>query len=366
MLKIASRIMLAGTVSATAMAAQAEVIVGVVGPMTGQYASFFEQLTNGAKVAVERINADGGVNGEQLVLQIEDDACDPKQAVAVANKLAAAGAQAVFGHFCSAASIPASDIYDESGIVMINPAATSPMLTERGVPTVFRTAGRDDKQALVIADEIVRRKLGERIAIVHDKSTHGLGIAEGVKAALNERGIQEISFDSLTAGEKDFSTLVTTLKAQDPDVVYFGGYFAEAGLLVRQAREAGMTATFIGDDGVASSEFPSIAGKAADGFLMTFPPDPRQNPASAETVAAFREKGIEPEGYTLYTYAAVEVFDQAAEAAGATSGQAMVDALRDGSFDTVMGTLDFDEKGDSSTEPFILYKWEGATYTPLP
>lgn len=349
----------------TASLAQADIVLGVVGPVTGQYASFQEQITQGAKAAVAAINAAGGVNGEQITLQIEDDACDPKQAVAVANKLAAEELAAIIGHFCSSSSIPASEVYAEAGIPMISPASTNPILTDRGLPTVFRTSGRDDQQATVAAEAIVKRKLGVRIAIVHDKSTYGKGLADGVKDGLNKAGITEVAYDTLTQGDKDFSTLISKLKAVDADLVYFGGYFAEGGLLVRQAHEQGLQATFMGGDGIASTEFASIAGPAADGFLMTFYPDPRNDPEVAGIVKTFRDSGYEPEGYTLYTYAALQAYSQAVAAAKSTAGLKVSEALHAGTFETVLGRMKFDAKGDPSTEPFIVYSWKDGKYVPL-
>ncbi|MGO4560074.1 ABC transporter substrate-binding protein [Mesorhizobium sp. 2RAF21] len=344
--------------------ANADVVLGVVGPVTGQYASFFDQITHGAKAATEAINAKGGLNGEKIVLQIEDDACDPKQAVAVANKLASQPVAAVIGHFCSSSSIPASDVYAESGIPMISAASTNPLLTDRGLTTVFRTSGRDDQQAGVAAAAIVDKKLGTKVAIVHDKSTYGQGLAEGVKKGLNEKGVTEVVFDTVTQGDKDFSTLISKLKQANVDLVFFGGYFAEGGLLVRQAREQGLQATFMGGDGIAASEFASIAGPAADGFLMTFYPDPRNNPGVEAIVKGFRDNGYEPEGYTLYTYAALQVYSEAVKAAGSADGAKVAESLHSGTFDTVLGKVKFDQKGDPNTEPFILYTWKDGKYAP--
>jgi len=349
----------------SANAAWADITLGVVGPVTGQYASYFQQITKGAEAAAAAINADGGINGEKIVLKVEDDACDPKQAVAVANKLAGENVAAVIGHFCSSSSIPASDVYAEAAIPMISPASTNPLMTDRGLTSVFRTSGRDDQQATVAAAEIVKRKLGTKIAIVHDKSTYGKGIADGVKADLNKAGVNEVVYDSITQGDKDFSTIVSKLKAANVDFIYFGGYFAEAGLLLRQAREQGLSATFMGGDGLATNEFASIAGPAADGTLMTFPPDPRDYPDAAAIVDTFRKANYEPEGYTLYTYAAIQAYAQAAKAANSTEGSKVSEALHAGKFSTVLGPIAFDTKGDSSTKPFVLYEWKGGKYASL-
>ncbi|NBB13155.1 branched-chain amino acid ABC transporter substrate-binding protein [Pseudomonas sp. SLFW] len=349
----------------TSLVQAKDVVLGVAGPATGQYASFFDQITHGAKSAAEAINAAGGINGDTLVLDIQDDACDPKQAVAVANKLAAKKVAGVIGHFCSSSAIPASDVYADSGIPMIASAASNPTLTERGLQNVFRTTGRDDKSAVIAYQAILANKDFKRVAIIHDKSTYGQGLADNVKKGLNAGGLQEVVFDTLTQGEKDFSTLISKLKQANVDLVFFGGYFAEGGLLVRQAREQGLKATFMGGDGIASTEFATIAGPAANGFLMTFYPDPRDNPKAAGIVKQFRDGGYEPEGYTLYTYAAIQAFAAAANNVKSEDGPKVATALHNGTFDTVLGDVKFDKKGDPSTEPFIIYVWEDGKYKPL-
>lgn len=354
----------AAMIALTTGVAKADIVLGLVGPISGQYASFYEQMKRGAEAAVEEINATGGINGEKIVLQPEDDACDPKQAVAVANKLSAQGVAGVIGHLCSSSSIPASEVYAESAIPMISAASTGPLLTDRGLSNVFRTCGRDDQQVMIAGKSIIDRKLGSKIGIVHDKSTIGVGLAEGLQKYLNEHGIKEVVFDSVTQGDKDFSTIISKLKQANVDLVYYAGYFAEAGLFVRQAREQSLTATFMGADGIASTEFAGIAGPAADGFLMTFYPDPRNNPTAAAIVKALRDSGYEPEGYTLYTYAAIQAYAQAAQAAKSKEGAKVSEALHSGTFDTVLGKIAFDAKGDPNTEPFILYTWKDGKYAP--
>ena len=344
-------------------AAHADVTIALAGPASGQYASFFEQMRHGAEGAVAAINAAGGINGQKLVLDLEDDACDPKQAVAVANKIVSQGIPGIIGHFCSSSSIPASEVYSEAGIPMISPGSTNPTFTDRGLPDIFRTCGRDDQQSSIAAGAIIDRKLGTRIAVVDDKSTYGKGLADGVRAALAAKGVKEILDDNVTQGDKDFSALISRLKEEKVDFVFYGGYFAEIGLLVRQAREQGLTATFMGGDGIASSELASIAGKASDGILMTFYPDPRNNPQAASVVKAFRDQHYEPEGYTLYTYAALTAYADAAKRAGSTDGAKVSDELHKGSYNTVLGAIAFDKKGDPNSVPFDVYIWKDGKYT---
>lgn len=345
--------------------AQADVTLGLAGPVSGQYASFMEQMKRGAELAVADLNAAGGINGQKVVLTVADDACDPKQAVAVANRFVSSKVDAVIGHFCSSSTIPASSIYDEAGILMVTPASTNPQITERGLTTIFRVTGRDDQAAGVAAKEIVNRKLGQKVAVVHDKSTYGQGIAEGVRQELEKKGIKVVLFDAITQGERDFSSLVAKLKGQGVEVVFFGGYHTEAGLLARQAREQGLNAKFVAGDGLATTEFATIAGAAGDGFMFTFYPDPRKNPGSAAVVERFRKMGWEPEGFTLYTYAAVNVVADAAKSAKTTDGRKLAQALRSEEYKTVLGNIRFDRKGDPNSEPFVLYVWKDGAYTQM-
>ncbi len=342
--------------------ASAEVPIATVGPMTGQYAKFGEQMKRGAEMAVADINAAGGTLGEPLALEVGDDACDPKQAVAVANQLVNKGVVFVAGHFCSGSSIPASDVYAEEGVLMISPASTNPKLTDRGLPNVFRVAGRDDQQGQVAADFVVDNKIGERIAILHDKTAYGKGLADEFRKRLNERGVKEVLYEAITAGEKDFSALITKLKDLNVDLIYLGGYHTEAGLIIRQAREQGLQARLMSGDALVTDEFWQITGAAGEGTLMTFSPDPRKNPAAKEVVQRFLDQGYDPEGYTLYTYAAIQIFDQAAEKAGSTALDKLLPVLHSTEFDTVIGKIKFDQKGDVLGSNYVVYIWTDGKY----
>ena len=345
-----------------AFAASAEIVIGAAGPMTGQYAAFGEQMRRGAEMAVADINAAGGVLGQTLQLEIGDDACDPKQAVAVANQFAGKGVVFVAGHFCSGSSIPASDVYEEENIVQISPASTNPKLTEAGKFNVFRTCGRDDQQGYV-AGNFMAEHFGEmNIAIIHDKTAYGKGLADETRGVLNEKGKSEALYEAYTAGEKDYSALVSKLKQNAIDILYVGGYHTEAGLIVRQMREQGMETRLVSGDALVTDEYWSITGEAGKGTLMTFSPDPRKNPTATDVVARFRQGGYEPEGYTLYTYGAIQAWAMAAEAAGTTDTAKVVDALKSGQFDTVLGNIGFDEKGDVSAPGYVFYEWKDGGY----
>jgi len=357
-------ILTAALSTAFAGAAMAEdITIATIGPMTGQYASFGAQMKAGAEQAVADINAAGGVNGKTLKLLVEDDACDPKQAVSAAGKLAAAGVALVAGHFCSGSSIPASSVYAEEGIVQISPASTNPKLTdERPGPNVYRVCGRDDQQGQVAGAYIAKNYAGKKIAVLHDKTAYGKGLADETKKYMNEGGLKETMYEAYTAGEKDYSALVSKMKQEGIDVVYIGGYHTEAGLIIRQMRDQGMDAQLISGDALVTQEYWSVTGDAGEGTLMTFSPDPRKNPAASDLVKAFREKGIEPEGYVLYTYAAIQAWKQAAESAESIDPGKVINALNSGEFDTVLGQFQFDDKGDPNLPPYKFYEWSKGNY----
>ena len=244
---------------------------------------------------------------------------DPKQGVSVANKFVGEGVKFVIGHFNSGVTIPASEVYQENGIYMITPAATNPKVTERNMWNVFRTCGRDDQQGEVAGKYIADKYKGKKIAVVHDKTTYGQGLADETRKAMAKGGMKEVLYEGINLGEKDLSALVSKIKAAGADLVYWGGLHTEGGLLVRQLRDQGVKAPVMGGDGIASDEFAAIGGPGVEGTLMTFGPDPRKNPAAAEVVKAFSAKNINPEAYTLYAYAAMQVI--AAAAADAKSAR---------------------------------------------
>lgn len=359
------KVLLAGAALGLLMSgpAWAEIRIATAGPMTGQYASFGAQMKAGAELAVEHINAAGGVNGEQLVLEIGDDACDPRQAVNVANQMAGLGVVFMAGHFCSGSSIPASQVYAEEGILMISPASTNPTFTDdRPGPGVFRMCGRDDQQGDVAGQFLVDNFGDKKVAFIHDKTAYGQGLADATQAAYQAAGGTPALYEAYTAGEKDYSALVSKLKAEGIGVLYVGGYHTEAGLIMRQMREQGMDTVLISGDALVTDEYWAITGDAGEGTLMTFSPDPRKNPDAAPLVEQFRAKGVEPEGYVLYTYGAIQAWAEAVTAAGSTDFDAVVEALNTGTFKTVLGDSGFDENGDVTLPGYVFYEWKDGTY----
>lgn len=357
---------LAAATMLTALPAFADTVVGLVAPLTGPNAVFGEQMRRGAEMAVADINAKGGLLGQKLVLINLDDASNPSQGVAIANKLATQHGVAAFGNFNSAVSIPSSKVFADEGIVMISPASTNPQLTEQGFTTVFRTCGRDDQQGDVASAWLLKNHKDGKVAVIHDQTTYGRGLAEATRKALNKGGKKETMFDAVNVGDRDMSALVTKMKDAGINVVYFGGLHTEAGLLIRQMADAGLKAVFMSGDGTVNQEFWNIAGASAEGALVTFGNEYRDKPEAADVVKRFRTAGFEPEAYTLYTYAAVQVWAGAAIKAKTVDADKVSASIRDGAYTTVIGPLSFDAKGDRKVTDYVVYRWSAGKYTPIP
>jgi branched-chain amino acid transport system substrate-binding protein len=265
----------------------------------------------------------------------------------------------VVGAFNSGVTMPSSEAFQENGILQITPASTNPQVTERGMWNIFRTCGRDDQQGSVAAAYILKHFKGKKIAIVHDKTTYGKGLADETKKAMNKGGLKEVLYEGVNTGEKDFSALVTKIKQTGADLVYWGGLHTEGGAIVRQMRDQGVKAPLMGADGITSDEFAAIGGPGVEGTLMTYGPDPRKNPQAKAVVEKFRAKKFEPEAYTLYSYASVQVIAQAAEAAKSLDPKKVAEKIHSGmKFKTVLGDLSYDKKGDITKLDYVMYIWK--------
>jgi branched-chain amino acid transport system substrate-binding protein len=343
-----------------------DLVVATAGPMTGGDAVFGEQMKKGAEMAIKHLNAAGGVLGKQLKLEIGDDACEPKQAVPVATSFVQKKVIFVAGHYCSGVSIPASAVYVENNILQITPASTNPRLTDeakaKGWKTVLRTCGRDDIQGVVAGKFLAEKYKGKKVAILHDKSPYGQGVADETKKNYNKAGEKEALYDSFQKGDKDFTALISKMKAANVDAIYYGGYHTEAGLMVRQAREQGFRAVFVSGDALVDNEYWKITGSAGQGTVMTFAPDPRKAPTAKDIVAKFKTQGYDPEGYTLYTYAAIQVWAAAAEKTKSLDVKRLSPAIRGQKFATVIGDLQYDNKGDVSNSVYVWYIWDNGEY----
>ncbi|TKI07151.1 branched-chain amino acid ABC transporter substrate-binding protein [Martelella alba] len=360
--------LLAGCVAlAMSHAAWAQDIkVAIVGAMSGPVAQYGDMEFTGARQAIADINAKGGVKGNKLVGVEYDDACDPKQAVAVANKVINDGIRYVIGHLCSSSTQPASDIYEDEGVIMITPAATNADLTTRGYKMILRTTGLDSDQGPTAAKYILNDIKPKRIAVVHDKQQYGEGLARAVQDSLKKNGGNVVLFEGITAGDKDFSTLVARLKKDNVDFVYFGGYYPEMGQILRQSRQAGLDIQFMGPEGVGNASLSNIAGAASEGMLVTLPKRYDQVPANQPIVNEFKASKKDYTGpFVWTTYAALQALTTGMQQAG-MEPEDIAKYLKAHTVNTVMGPLSWDEKGDLKGFEFGVFKWHAdGTSTPV-
>jgi branched-chain amino acid transport system substrate-binding protein len=334
--------------------------------MTGKMSWFGEQHQRAVEMAVSEINAAGGLLDQSLEIIIADDYCDADQAVAAANKLIAHGVDVVIGHNCSGAAIPASKVYADAGFLMITGTATNPVITDQGFDQTFRMVARDTLQGKMAAAYLAEQRADRKIAILHDGEGYGQGLAEATKAELNRHGVTETIYEQITPGQADYSGTLAKLEAAGIDVLFYGGYQPEAALLIRQARDRDYDLELVGSDALVTEYFWHVAGPAAVGVRFVSMADPRTNTAAASVVEKFRDDGYEPEGFTLYSYAAVEVWAQAVEQAGTFAPDAVAEVLHSDEFDTVLGTVGFDDNGDVyGYEPFTWYVWQEGNYAPV-
>jgi branched-chain amino acid transport system substrate-binding protein len=344
-----------------------DLTIAVVGPMTGPVATIGEQQRRGGETAAALINEAGGINGRKVKIVVEDDACDPKQAVTVANRMVANRVKFVAGHACSGSSIPAADVYAENNILMMSPASSNPVLTEKGNPTIMRLYGRDDAQGAFIGPWIAKRYAGKKIAVLHDKSAYGRGLATVVQESMKKAGATEVLFDGLNAGEKDYSAVVSKLKSLGAEVVYFGGYHTEAGLIRRQGADQGYNPVLIMGDSIATAEFWAVSGPAGEGTIFTFPTDPRRSPTAVKALEQFKAQKYEPEGFTLFSYAVVQTIAAGVERAGSDDPAKVAKALKEGGpISTVLGPIQFDAKGDIKDPSYDINLWHEGKYAPIP
>lgn len=340
--------------------------IAIAGPQSGSVSQYGDMQFNGTHAAIDLINQAGGVSGRPLQAVEYDDACEPKQAVAVANKIVNDGIRFVVGHLCSSSTQPASDVYEDEEILAIT-CSTNPTITERGHQFIFRTIGLDSAQGPTAANYIVNEIKPKRVAVIHDKQQYGEGIARSVKTSLEEANVDVVLFEGITAGDKDYSAVIAKLKRSNVDFVYFGGYHPELGLILRQSHEANFKPQFMGPEAVGNKEISAIAGAAAEGLIVTLPSRYDLDPRNEPIVAAMKAKNQDPTGPFVWTsVAAVQAMVHAMEKAGADNPVAVADILRSDTIDTAMGALSWNDKGDLRSFEFGLFKWhQDGTSTPL-
>ena len=332
--------------------------IGIAGPKTGPVTQYGDMQFIGAKQAIKDINAKGGIDGKMLEAKEYDDACDPKQAVAVANKVVNDGVKFVVGHLCSSSTQPAADIYEDEGVIMITPAATSPEVTSRGYKYVFRTIGLDSAQGPAAGNYIADYVKPKVVAVIHDKQQYGEGIASAVKKTLEDKGVKVAVFEGINAGDKDFAAIIAKLKQANVDFVYYGGYHPELGLILRQAKEKGVNAKFMGPEGVGNDSISQIAQNASEGLLVTLPKSFDADPANKAITDAIKADKKDPSGpFVFPSYSAVEVIAGGIKAAKSEDPAKVAEAIHAGTFKTPTGDISYDAKGDLKDFKFVVYEW---------
>ncbi|CAB3639875.1 MULTISPECIES: branched-chain amino acid ABC transporter substrate-binding protein [Achromobacter] len=345
---------------AFASGAQAQTIkIGVVGPTTGAVTQYGDMVREGVDTAVERINAAGGINGKKLETVVIDDGCEPKQGPVAANRVVNSKIGFVVGHVCSGATIAAADVYNNEGVVMVTPSATSPALTDgKNYEFIFRTIGRDDQQGPAAAKFILDKIKPKKVAVLHDKQSYGQGIATAVKNDLEKGGVAVAVFEGINAGDSDYSAVITKLKSQGVDFVYYGGYHPEMGLLLRQAAEQGVKAKWMGPEGTGNPDINAIAGDAVEGMLLTLPADFTQNAANADIVKAFEAKKRNASGaFQMTAYTATQVIADGIKGAGSDDPTKVAKYLHANSFDTPIGKVSWNKQGDLTNFQFDVFTW---------
>ena len=344
--------------------AWADITVGVAVPRSGPYVAIGEQVLRGVQAAANDANIKGGLAGETILLDVQDDACDSNQATAVANHYVQSKVRLVVGHVCSNASLTASEIYAANGIVMITAASVAAKLTDRGLPTIFRVCGRDDDQAKLSAALLAERFRDRKIGILYDTAPSSRALAAATKDNLNRIGVNETLFSAFQPSDADDAALADRLKGAGIDIVYYGGDAQEMGRLVRIAAERGYRPQWFGTSAIATPDFARIAGGSSNGVLMTFYLDPSRKPEAQSVVAAFKAKGIEADGSMIYGYAALQALVEAGNVVKNTDSREIAKTLHSERFDLVLGAVGFDSKGDVTAQGYVLYVWRDGNFTP--
>lgn len=347
-------ITLAGMIAAAAPA-RADITFAVVGGMSGPFTKIGEEFKQGSRGAVEAINEAGGVLGEKLAFEVFDDECNAEKAVEIANQIVAKKIPFVMGHLCSDASIAASPIYEKAGIIEITPSSTNPGLTERGLKYVFRTIGRDDTQGFVLAEHILRSYKTKKLGIIYEDSDYGKGISEVTKKFLNQAGMQEAFILQLTKDKPDYQEVLAKIRDNKVNLILLAAFPGIATEFIPMLRKEDKKIKIVGGDTFTGIAFTKENRRNYDGAQFSFPPDPADDRRNKAIKKKYRKAGYKPEAFTFYTYGAVQVWAQAVEKAGSLKADAVAKALRTRKFNTVLGEISFNEKGDISNPGFVMY-----------
>jgi branched-chain amino acid transport system substrate-binding protein len=353
--------------SSLSMAQEQVVKIGHVGPVSGAIAHLGKDNEYGARLAIEELNAKGvSINGKKIKLELvaEDDASDPKQGTAAAQKLVDAKVSGVIGHLNSGTTIPASKIYSDAGIPQISPSSTNPKYTRQGYKTAFRVVADDVHLGGTLGRYAVNELKGKSIAVIDDRTAYGQGVAEEFEKAVKAAGGNLVGHEFTTDKATDFMPILTTLKGKKPDIIFFGGMDAVGGPMMKQMKSLGIKAKFMGGDGICTNEMIKLAGDAmADGQVVC---------AEAGGVDGALKKGMEDFGvkfkkrfnddvklYSPYVYDAVYVMVDAMQRAKSTEpAKYLPELAKTTGYKGVTGTISFDAKGDIKNGALTLYTFK--------
>lgn len=339
--------------------------IGSMSPLTGPYASDGTDIKNGVLTAIEVFEAAGGIPGyDKIELLPQDTACDPKQAVAAANKLINLEVAGVVGAYCSSSTIPSSEVLAEEDIPMLTPASTNEKVTDRGLPYMFRLCGRDDDQAPAAAKFLKEQLQAKTVFIVDDKTTYSQGLADGVSKAAKELGIEVVDHDHVNQGDKDFAAVLTKVKQANPDILYMSLQgFSPAALMTLQAKRLGLNTQIVTQDAVFQPKYMEVAKDAAEGVYLTYGFTDTTTPE----YKAFEELYVPKYGaiaaYATYAYDAATVLLNAIKTAGSTDPAKIKAEIMKMDFDGVAKRIKFRENGDSGSS-YIAYKVENGQFVP--
>jgi len=373
-LLLASLMTMSSLVEGGFNAARADIVIGIAAPLTGIYAPLGKQIEIGAQQAVNEINEAGGIGDEKLVLEAIDDKCKPENAKAVANQLIGKEANFVIGHVCDRPSIEAASVYVENKVIQISPASQNPAFTENRPLEkggTYRFAARNTQQADVLISFLSAASDKEHIVILNDGSGYGKALADTVASSLEEAGIKPVLNEGFEAGQERYRTLSSKVVDAGARLVFIGGTHADAAKIIRELDSLSDKISYVGGDGLVNADFPKLVleenDKRAnlDGIFVSFPPDPRLLPTAKNTVVRFQQNEINPVGYTLRGYSTVKIIESAVRRAKGTDFNALIDAMNAGKFQTPLGAISFDEKGDADLVDYIIHRWENDTVVPL-
>jgi branched-chain amino acid transport system substrate-binding protein len=348
-------------------AAKADTIkIGVPVPLSGPYASAGVDVLNAAKLAADKINAAGGVLGKQIEILGEDDACDAQQGVQAAQKLVDAGVAVVAGGYCSGAALPELGALHRAGIPYILDASTNPKLTSMGYDNVFRTIGRDDQQGPFAAAFMAQYLHAKKAAVINDNTVYSKGLADNTVGPLTKDGVDVVYNDAVTPGQMDYSAVLSHVASLGPDVIDYTGYFAEAGLMAKEAASLHLKPQMMGGDATDDPTLIKTAGAAANGWIATCAPLPQFLTGAKDFVTDFTKKyGVAPGPYSVYEYDAIDIAAKAIKDAGATDPATLVATLHKvKDFPGLTGSITFNSVGDRTVAVYITVIVKDGAFAP--